>query len=79
MRSRSSRTARATSSVFAFEICSTPMLMPNAVAASDGALVLGGETHVGDLAQPHEIAALAPADHELAEILLGVEAGLRAA
>ena len=77
---RSSSRARpcATSSVFAFEICSMPMLMPGTPLVRDNrALVLGGEPHVGHLVESHEITVGTAADDELAEFLLGVEAGFR--
>ena len=78
-RSTSARTPRTISSVLPFDCASTCRKIPGtAVDARVGAVVLRRELHVGDLVEPDQMPVRAARDHEVAEVLLGLEADHRA-
>ena len=49
-----------------------------AVGTQQGAVVLGADAHRRNFPQPDQMAAGAPADHQIAKVLLGIETHFRA-
>ena len=79
IRATSSRAPRAMSSVLPFDCASTCSMIARApVQARVRPLVLRCNLNLGHLSEAHEVAARAAGDHEIAEILLSLEAHHRA-